>query len=42
MPTALILVVAMGRADKKVLPLFKMAGGGVIELLLAVGTEHQA
>jgi hypothetical protein len=30
----------MGGADEEVLPLFKIAGGGVIELLLAVVAEH--
>ena len=32
----------MGGADEEVLPLFKIAGGGVVELLLAVIAEHQA
>ena len=32
----------MGGADEEVLPLFKIAGGGVVELLLAVAAEHQA
>ena len=31
----------MGGADEEVLPLFKIAGGGVVELLLAVVAEHQ-
>lgn len=31
----------MGGTDEKVLPLFKVVGGGIVELLLAVGTEHQ-
>ena len=42
MPTTLVLITAMSRADKEVLPLFKVACGRVIELLLAIGTEHQA
>ena len=42
MSAALVLVVTMGRADEEVLPLFKIAGGGVVELLLAVIAEHQA
>ena len=42
MSAALILVGTMGGADKEVLPLFKIAGGGVVELLLAVVAEHQA
>ena len=42
MSAALILVGTMGGADKEVLPLFKIAGGGVVELLLAVIAEHQA
>jgi len=41
MPTALVLVGTMGRADEEVLPLFKIACGGVIELLLAVGAIDQ-
>ena len=42
MSAALILVGTMGRADEEVLPLFKIAGGRVVELLLAVVAEHQA
>ena len=42
MSAALVLVGTMGGADEEVLPLFKMAGGGVVELLLAVVAEHQA
>ena len=41
MSAALILVDSMGGADEEVLPLFKIAGGGVVELLLAVVAEHQ-
>ena len=36
---ALVLVGTMGRADEEVLPLFKIAGGGVVELLLTVVAE---
>ena len=32
----------MGGADEEVLPLFKIAGGGVVELLLTVVAEYQA
>lgn len=42
MPAALVLIAAIGRADEEVLPLFKAACGGIIELLLAIGKEHQA
>ena len=42
MSAALVLVGTMGRADEEVLPLFKIAGGRVVELLLAVVAEHQA
>ena len=42
MSAALVLVGTMGGADEEVLPLFKIAGGGVVELLLAVVAEHQA
>ena len=38
---ALVLVGSMGGADKEVLSLFKIVGGGIVELLLAIGTEHQ-
>ena len=41
MTTALVLIRAMGRANKEVLPLFKVVGGRVIELLFAVVTEHK-
>ena len=41
MSAALVLVGTMGGADEEVLPLFKIAGGGVVELLLAVVAEHQ-
>ena len=42
MSAALVLIDTMGGADEEVLPLFKIAGGGVVELLLAVGAEHKA
>ena len=42
MSAALVLIDTMGGADEEVLPLFKIAGGGVVELLLAVAAEHQA
>ena len=42
MSTALVLVGTMGGADEEVLPLFKIAGGGVVELLLTVVAEYQA
>ena len=42
MSAALVLIDTMGGADEEVLPLFKIAGGGVVELLLAVVAEHQA
>lgn len=42
MPAALVLVQAVGGADKEVLPLFKGAGGGVVQLLPAIGTIDQA
>ena len=38
---ALVLAGSVRGADKKVLPLFKVVGGGVVELLSAIGTEHQ-
>ena len=38
---ALVLAGTMAGADEEVLPLFKIAGGGVVELLLAVVAEHQ-
>ena len=42
MSAALVLVGTMGGADEEVLPLFKIAGGGVVELLLTVVAEYQA
>ena len=42
MSAALVLIGTMSRADEEVLSLFKIAGGGVVELLLAVIAEHQA
>ena len=42
MSAALILGGSVGGTDEEVLSLFKLAGGGVIELLLAVVAEHQA
>ena len=42
MSAALVLIDTMGGADEEVLPLFKIAGGRVVELLLAVVAEHQA
>ena len=42
MSAALILVGTMGRADEEVLTLFKIAGGGVVELLFALVAEYQA
>lgn len=41
MTAALVLVRAMGGTDKEVLPLLKVVGGGIVELLLAIITEHQ-
>ena len=41
MSAALVLIDTMGGADEEVLPLFKIAGGGVVEFLLAVIAEHQ-
>ena len=41
MSAALVLIRAMGRANKEVLPLLKVVGGRVIELLLAIITEHR-
>ena len=38
---ALVLVGSVGGADEKVLPLFKVIGGGVVEFLSAIGAEHQ-
>lgn len=42
MSATLVFVGAMSGADKEVLSLLKVVGGGVIELLFAVVTEHQA
>lgn len=42
MPAALVLVGSVRGADEKVLPLFKVVGGGVVELLSAISAEHQA
>ncbi len=41
MSAALVLVCTIGGADEEVLPLFKVVGGRVVELLLAIITEHQ-
>ena len=41
MSAALVLIRAMGRANKEVLPLLKVVGGGVVKLLFAIITEHQ-
>lgn len=38
---ALVLVHSMGGADKEILPLFKIACGKVIQILLAVVAEHK-
>lgn len=38
----LVLVDTMGRTDKEVLPLFKIACGGLVQLLLAIITKYQA
>ena len=40
MTAALVLVGTMGGADEEVLTLFKIAGGRVVELLLAVVAEY--
>ena len=37
----LVLVGSVRGADEKVLPLFKVVGSGVVELLSAIGAEHQ-
>ena len=37
----LVLIRAMGRANKEVLPLLKVVGGRVVKLLFAIITEHQ-
>ena len=42
MSATLVLIDTMGGADEEVLPLFKIAGGGVVELLLTVVAEYQA
>ena len=39
---ALVLIRPMGGAGKEVLPLFKIACGGVVQLLLAIVTEHKS
>lgn len=39
---ALVLVGSMSGTDEKVLPFFKVFGGGIVELLLAIGAEHQS
>jgi hypothetical protein len=36
MPAALVLVGSVRGADEKVLPLFKVVGGGVVELLTSL------
>ena len=41
MSAALVLIRAMGRANKEVLPLLKVVGGRVVKLLFAIITEHQ-
>ena len=38
---ALVPAGSVRGADKKVLVLFKVVGGGEVELLSAIGTEHQ-
>jgi len=38
---ALVLVRSMSGTDKEVLPFLKVVGGGVVELLFAIITEHQ-
>lgn len=42
MPAALVLVQAVGGADKEVLSLFKAAGGRVVQLLPTISTICQA
>lgn len=42
MPAILVLVGSVSGTDKKVLSLFKVFGGGIVELLLAISTEHQS
>ena len=39
---ALVLVGSMSGTGEKVLSLFKVFGGGIVELLLAISTEHQS
>ena len=41
MPAALVLVGSVRGANEKVLSLLKVVGGGIVELLSAIGTEHQ-
>ena len=41
MTAALVLVRSVRGADEEILPLFKIVGDGIIELLSAIGTEHQ-
>ena len=38
---ALVLVGTVSGTDKEVLSLLKVVGGGIVELLLAIGTEPQ-
>src|SRR5699024_6756730 len=40
--TALVLVGTVSGTDEKVLSLFKVFGGGIVELLIAIGTEYQS
>ena len=40
MSAALVLVGTVGGTDEKDLSLFKVFGGGIVELLLAIGTEY--
>ena len=42
MSAALVLVCSMSGTGEKVLSLFKVFGGGIVELLLAIGTEYQS
>jgi len=41
MSAAFVLVRSMSGTDKEVLPFLKVVGGGVVELLFAIITEHQ-
>ena len=41
MTSALVLVGSVRGADKKVLPLFKIVSGGIVELLSAIGADHR-